>query len=130
MALVIEAKAYSMREPLRDPERAYTRIKDDFNKSVGYANEQLWRVEQKFIVQKPLVLTDKDGNQIADIDTTKYKDGDFYIIVNQKSFGQIQMDLSMLLELPEGAHYPWAIKCDDLEVFLLTLMRRKRIGFI
>lgn len=126
MALVIEAKAYSMREPLRDPERAYPRIKDDFNKSIGYANEQLWRVEQKFIEQKPLVLTDKDGNQIAEIDTTKYKDGDFYIIVNQKSFGQIQMDLSMLLELPEGAHYPWAIKCDDLEVFLLTLMRRKK----
>lgn len=123
MALVIEAKAYPMHEPFRDPSRAFTRIQRDFNKSIGYANEQLWRVEQKFIEQKPLILTDKDGNVIAEIDTKKYVDGDYYIIVNQKSFGQVQIDLSVLLDLQEGAHFPWAIRYDDLEAFILTLKR-------
>lgn len=126
MVLVVEAKAYTMHEPFRDPSRAYVRIKRDFDKSVGYANEQLWRVEKRFVEQKPLVLTDKDGKVIAEIDTTKYADGDFYIIVNQKSFGQIQTDLSVMLELEEEAHYPWAVRYDDLEVFLLMLMRRKK----
>lgn len=126
MALVVESKAYTMHEPFRDPERAYVRIKRDFDSSIGYANRQLWRVEQKFVEQQPLVLTDKDGNEITTIDTTKYIDGDYYVIVNQKSYGQLQSDLSVLLELEEGAHYPWAIRYDDLEVFLLTLMRRKK----
>ena len=63
MALVVEAKAYTMHEPFRDPSRAYVRIKRDFDKSVGCANEQLWRVEKRFVEQKPLVLTDKDDSR-------------------------------------------------------------------
>lgn len=131
-AFIIESKAYKINEPFRDPDRAYTRILQDFNRSIGYAYKQTCRVAEKFYQQVPLVIKDEHKNIIDTIDTTKYKDGDFSIIVTQKSFGQIQADLYSLLELHEGECYPWAIKYDDLDVFLRTLkaMNKKPQFFI
>ncbi len=120
-AFIIEAKAYDIKEPFRDPERAYKRILQDFNRSIGYAYKQTWRVAEKFYKQEPLEIKDEHGTLIDTIDTTKYENGDFSIIVTQKSFGQIQADLSSMLEIEEGGFYPWAIKYDDLDVFLRTI---------
>ena len=124
-AFIIEAKGYNLREPLRDPNKAFIRIKDDFKACIGYGYSQTRRVEKKFIDQLPLRITDKKGNLIKEIDTTKYIDTDFSIIVNLKSFGQIQNDLSTLLDIQEDS-YPWAVKFDDLEVFILTLMAKQK----
>lgn len=125
-AFIIEAKGYKLREPLRDPNRAFVRIKDDFKDSVGYAYEQTNRIEKKFVDQIPLKIEDENGNLIKEIDTKQYEDGDFSIIVNLKSFGQIQTDLSTLLELKEDSVYPWVVRFDDLEVFLLTLIAKRK----
>lgn len=124
-ALVIEAKGYNLREPLRDSERAFTRIKDDFVDCIGYAFDQTSRVTDKFIKCEPLVLCDKNGKAIETIDTTLFDQSEYSIIVNLTSFGQVQTDLSMLLEVEEDQDYPLAIKFDDLEVFILTLIARK-----
>jgi hypothetical protein len=125
-AFIIEAKGYSLAEPFRDPNRAFVRIKSDFDACIGYGYRQTRRVEEKFINQVPLRLTDKNGNLIEEIDTTKY-DNDFSVIVNLKSFSQIQTDLSTLLKLPNDDDvFPWAVKLDDLEVFLLTLKAQKK----
>jgi hypothetical protein len=123
---IIEAKGYNLREPLRDPDRAFVRIKDDFKACIGYGYTQTKRVEQKFIDQVPLRIEDKDGNLIKEIDTTKYEENDFSIIVNINSFGQIQNDLSTLLEVEEDDVYPWVIKLDDLEVFFLTMIAKNK----
>lgn len=120
-AFIIEAKAYNIKEPFRNPDKAYKRIQQDFDRSIGYAYEQTWRVAEKFYKQELLLIKDKHGNIVDSIDTKKYMDNDFSIIVTQRSFGQIQSDLSYMLNLNEGSRYPWAIKYDDLEVFLLTL---------
>lgn len=120
-AFIIEAKAYDIKEPFRDPERAYKRIHQDFNRSIGYAYKQTWRVAEKFYKQEPLEIKDEHGTLIDTIDTTKYKNGDFSIIVTQKSFGQIQSDLSNMLDIEEGGFYPWTIKYDDLDVFLRAI---------
>lgn len=125
-AFIIEAKGYKLREPLRDPNKAFVRIKDDFKNCIGYAYEQTSRVEQKFVDQVPLKIEDKNGNLIKEIDTKQYENGDFSIIVNIKSFGQIQNDLSTLLELKEDSAYPWVVRLDDLEVFLLTLIAKRK----
>lgn len=124
-AFIIEAKGYNLREPFRDPDKAFVRIKDDFNACIGYGYLQTKRVEQKFIDQVPLIIKDKKGNLIKEIDTTKYANNDFSIIVNLRSFGQIQNDLSTLLEVEEDS-YPWVVKFDDLEVFILTLMVKQK----
>lgn len=123
---VIEAKAYTNREPFRNAEKAFTRIKDDFNGCIGYAYKQCKRVENKMKAGKPFDLFDVKGEIIKTIDPADYDGNDFYIIVNQESFGQIQVDLSTFLQVEEGENYPWAVRFDDLEVFLLTLIAKKK----
>ncbi|CAI8301377.1 MAG: Uncharacterised protein [Bacteroidetes bacterium MED-G17] len=123
---IIEAKGYNLREPLRDPNKAFVRIKDDFKSSIGYGHTQTKRVEKYFVDQIPLRIEDKDGKLIEEIDTTKYEENDFPIIVNLKSFGQIQNDLSTLLEVNEDEAFPWVVKLDDLETFLLTMIAKKK----
>ncbi len=125
-AFIIEAKGYNLREPMRDPDKAFVRIKDDFKACIGYGFTQTKRVEQKFIDQVPLRIEDKNGNLIEEIDTTNYEELDFSIIVNINSFGQIQNDLSTLLEVGEDNVYPWVIKLDDLETFFLTMIAKKK----
>lgn len=123
---VIEAKAYTNREPFRNTDKAFTRIKDDFNDCIGYAYKQCKRVEDKMKAEKPFDLMDKKGNVIKTINPVDYDGNDFYIIVNQESFGQIQADLSMFLKVGDEYNYPWAVRYDDLEVFILTLMAKKK----
>jgi len=125
-AFIIEAKGYNLREPFRDPDKAFVRIKDDFKACLGYGHSQTKRVADKFKNQVPLKITDKDGKVIEEIDTSKYEENDFSIIVNLDSFGQIQCDLSTLLELADDDEYPWAVKLDDLEVFILTLIAQNK----
>lgn len=126
-AFIIEAKGYNLREPMRDPDKAFNKIKDDFKNSIGYGYEQTKRVEKKFKDQVPLRIEDKDGNLIKEIDTKKYHNNDFSIIVTQNSFGQIQNDLSTLLEIAEDDVFPWAVRFDDLETFILYLIANKKM---
>jgi len=125
-AFIIEAKGYKLNEPFRDPNRAFKRIKSDFNNSIGYGFKQTKRVAQKFVDQVPLKIEDNNGNVVEEIDTTEYEEGDLSIIVNLKSFGQIQNDLSTLLEVDDDDCFPWVVKLDDLEVFVLTLIAQKK----
>lgn len=125
-AFIIEAKGYSLHEPFRNPEKAFVRIKNDFNACIGYGYEQTRRVEKKFIDGVPLRIADKNGNVVEEIDTKNFQRC-YSIIVNLESFGQIQTDLSTLLIRENHTDvFPWAIRLDDLEVFLLTLIAQKR----
>lgn len=123
---VIEAKAYTNREPFRDTDKAFTRIKDDFNRSIGYAYIQTKRVEEKIKAGNQFDLTDKNGNKIKTINPADYDGNDYYVIVNQESFGQVQVDLSTFLEIGDDENYPWTVRFDDLEVFILTLIAMKK----
>tara|TARA_R110002051_G_scaffold4197_3_gene22483 strand:+ start:38 stop:1744 length:1707 start_codon:yes stop_codon:yes gene_type:complete len=125
-AFIIEAKGYNLREPLRDPNRAFVRIKDDFKSCIGYGYKQTKRVEDKFLNEKPFEIFDKNGNPIAEINPKDFGDNYYSIIVNINSFGQIQTDLSTLLDITDDDIYPWVVKLDDLEVFLLTLLKKKK----
>lgn len=124
-AFIIEPKGYKLREPFRDPDKAFIRIKDDFKDCIGYGFDQTKRVAQKFLDQVPLEIKDKHGNIQQVIDTTKYQFNDYSIIVNLESFGQIQNDLSTLLDKGD-LDYPWAVKLDDLEVIILTILAHKK----
>lgn len=125
-AFIIEAKGYSIREPLREPSKAFVRLRDDFNSSIGYGYEQTLRIESKFFNDEELVITDDKGRVIKTIKTADYEDSDFSIIVNLNSFGQIQNDLSILLTKDEDDVFPWVVKLDDFEVIVLTLLKLKK----
>lgn len=124
-AFIIEAKGYNIREPFRSPEKAFPRIKDDFKKSIGYGYEQTKRVEEIIVNSNKLVIQDSKGKTIEELDTTKIMEC-FSIIVNIHSFGLVQNDLSYLLEINEDDVFPWAVKIDDLEIFILTLIAQKK----
>lgn len=124
--LVIEAKAYTNKEPFRDSERAFKRIKQDFDRSIGYAYKQCKRVEDKMKLGIPFEIKDSKGNVIRIINPKDYDGEDYYLIVNQDAFGQIQTDLSIFLSIEDGYNYPWAVRYDDLEVFILTLIAKKK----
>ncbi|MBK1439965.1 NERD domain-containing protein [Parapedobacter sp. ISTM3] len=123
-AFIIEAKGYNLREPLRDPDKAFVRIKDDFRGCIGYGYDQCRRVESKFLAAQLLDICDNKGNVLETIDTSEFEDNAFSVVVNLKTFGQVQIDLSSLLEIPDESSYPWAVKLDDLETFILTLLAR------
>lgn len=74
---IIESKAYTNKEPFRDTKKAFKRIKQDFDRSIGYAHKQAKRVENKFKEGLPFNLTDKNGNTLKTISPTDYKDNDY-----------------------------------------------------
>lgn len=126
VAFIIEAKGYNLQEPFRDPEKAYKRIKQSFDACIGYGYQQTHRIEEYFNTGKPLKIYDDKGNLVETIDTTQYS-LNCSIIVNQLSFGQVQIDLSELLERSnEKENYPWAVKFDDLETFILAILALKK----
>lgn len=122
-AFIIEAKGYNLREPFRNPEKAFPRIKDDFKNCIGYGYEQTSRVEKIILEQKPLEIKNHK-NEIIDVIDTKTISECFSIIVNINSFGLVQNDLSYLLGLGEDDIFPWAVTYDDLEIFILTLIAK------
>ena len=124
-AFIIEAKGYNLREPFRNPEKAFPRIKDDFKNCIGYGYEQTSRVENIILEEKPLTITNHK-NEIIEVIDSKTIDECFSIIVNINSFGLVQNDLSYLLGLGKDDVFPWVVKYDDLEIFILTLIARRK----
>lgn len=127
MALIIEAKASKRDEPRREPDRAYPLILSNFDEIIQKGYDQTFRVKEKFIDKETFKIyrDQKLENHISDIATKKYFRA-FSIVVTQERFGQIQTNLSELLDLFEDDEYPWSICIDDLEVFLLALVKQRK----
>lgn len=122
-AFIIEIKAANGRAPLRDPYKAYEKIKSDFKKSIQYGFNQANRAWVKFIGKEQFEIRDKNKKLLITINPNKY-DNVFTIIVTLDRFGIIQSDLEYLLQIDDDTPYPWAVNIDDLESFLLMLKKR------
>ena len=118
-AFVIECKSSRNREPRRDSNQAFQRIKSDFNDCIQKGYEQCYQVEE-LILNCPNISI-KSNNLVKDLDTSYINDV-FSIVVTSERFATIQSDLGLLLnKLIEEDLYPWSISIDDLEIFLKTL---------
>lgn len=122
-AYIIECKANKYRIPFRDPIKAYDRINDDFKKSIAKGYQQAKEIEDLFNCHKPFEIKNERGKILEIIYPAKFMEV-FTIVVTQERFGQIQCDLSYLLEIDENDNFPWAVFIDDLETFLITLKRK------
>jgi hypothetical protein len=122
-AYIIECKANKYRIPFRDPIKAYHRINDDFKKSIGKGYQQAKEIEDLFNGDEPFEIKNERGKILETIYPAKFMEV-FTIVVTQERFGQIQCDLSHLLEIDENDNFPWAVFIDDLETFLITLKRK------
>lgn len=125
IAYIIECKAHKQRTPLRDPIRAYERIKDDFQKSIGNGYSQGRAVEELFLCHELFTIKNKSKQTTATIDPADY-DEVFTIVVTQERLGQIQCDMGLLLDIPQDCPYRWAVCINDLESFLITLKRKDK----
>lgn len=123
---IVEIKDTLFRAPMRDPIKAFDKIKSDFKKSIQYGYEQCVRVENKFEEGKPFEIFDnKTHKSIYKIKPNKIKDY-FSIVVTQFKYGNIQTNLENLLTKNEEALYPWSVCIDDLEAFILALKKLKK----
>lgn len=125
VAIIIEVKAYKKREPLRDPNRAFPRIEDDFKREIGYGYDQAFRIKEKFLDKENFEIKNKNGDVIGSVRGKKYYNS-YCMIVTLERYGQIQIDLSTLLNIYEDDEYPYSLCVDDLEVFFLALARKSK----
>lgn len=124
--LVIEAKAAPRREPLTDPNRAFTRIRDDFKRKSGIQGGCDQAIKLKSLLEKneTTILYDKKGNELLTLNKADFDDV-FCICVTKDEFGLLATDLSILLEKPHDIDYPWVVKITDLKYYFSCL---KHIG--
>jgi hypothetical protein len=123
---IIEIKDKQFRAPMRDPIKAYDKIKSDFKKSVQYGYDQCKRVEDKIEANIPFKIFDKKTKRpIYEINPKRIKNYDS-IIVTQFKYGGIQTNLKELLFKEKDRRYPWSICIDDLEAFVLLLKKLKK----
>ncbi len=123
---IVEIKDTLFRTPMRDPIKAFDKIKSDFKKSIQYGYEQCVRVENKFEEGKPFEIFDNKTNKsVFQIKPNRVKDY-FSIVVTQFKYGNIQTNLENLLIKKEDTMYPWSICIDDLEAFVLALKKLKK----
>ena len=116
---IIEAKASPPREPLRDPSKAYQRIKDHFKSKSGIqkAYEQANKLRKSIIENGDINLYDQKGNTLVNINKNDY-DEIFCICVTRDDFGALATNLNLLLEKEDNEPYPWVISIADLEFLI------------
>jgi hypothetical protein len=123
-ALIIEAKALAIRAPMRDPFKAFDKIKSDFKASIQYGYNQCYRVKSRFLNCEDFSIYNERGEIEYTVPVRQYKDV-YSIIVTRERYGMIQTDLDNMLKVENNDQYPWSISIDDLEAFLLCLKKSK-----
>lgn len=114
--IIGEVKASKVKEPFRNPDKAYTRIKRDFksDKGIQKAYNQGLNLKNLILSQDKTTLYDKQGNIIVEINRDDYKK--IYIFcITSENYGILATQLSLLLEKPDNENYPWACNLYDLE---------------
>lgn len=113
---IIEAKASPPREPLREPSKAYLRIKDHFKSKSGIQNayDQANKLRKRIIENESINLYDQKGNVLININRSDY-DEIFCICVTRDDFGALATSLNLLLEKEHNEAYPWVISIASLE---------------
>ena len=123
---IVEVKDYALRSPRINPYQSYTRISDDFKRSIQKGFEQCRRVEKALMGNEDVTIYNSPKcNKIAGVIKSEDVKDCFTIIVTRDTYASIQTDLSNLLRKEEDVHYPWSVGIDDLEVMKLLLKKLK-----
>jgi hypothetical protein len=114
LCIIFEAKASPPREPLRDPERAFVRIRDAFRSDTGIqkAYNQGNRIVRRILKGEIVPLFDRNGSQVGSISR-----GSRFALcacVTRDDFGPLATNLQLLLEKTDHDAYPWALNILDL----------------
>jgi hypothetical protein len=119
--LAVEAKASQPREPLRDPERAFIRIRDNFKSHSGLqgAFDQAYRIVGA--LKSGDIVDLFNSNRVVEMSADPSNIGTaFCICITRDNYGPMAVDLSPLLDKPQIADYPWVIGILDLGYLIDT----------
>lgn len=113
--IVAEVKASKVREPLFNPEKAFTRIKDHFNSDTGIGGAYHQAIELKKFIEKhdnvTLYENKKEAFTINDISTKRI----LPLVLTLNQFGNIAVNTSLILEKEDDQPYPWICNLHDFE---------------
>lgn len=115
--IVFESKASPPKEPFRDPEKGFVRLKRAFGSDRGIQKgyEQADRIRQRLAEGAVVQLYDRKGNEILRLQPDEISHA-FAVCVTRDDFGPIAVDLALLLERPSTDHpYPWAVDVLSLQ---------------
>jgi len=121
--VIIEAKAFKVREPFREPKKAFKRIQGDF-KELQKAFDQGLRLKNLIASQPCTNLYDGWGNLMLTIERHTIKNT-YIICVTAESMGSIGCNLSFLLKKPDNEPYPWSCHLYDLEAIIDVFIHKK-----
>lgn len=119
--LICEVKARRVREPFRDPEKAYKRILQDFKSESGiqHAYNQALGLKKHILKEEQCKLYDKSGKLILEIEK-KNINNIYCICITDSNFSILATRLDLLLEKEVDEPYPFATSIDNLESLVTT----------
>lgn len=124
VCIVVEIKNCGFRTPLRDPIKAYPRIKRDYEKAIQLGYDQSRRVENVLQSGQDVDILDATNKRKVLYRLKSKNIGDVWsIVVTNFKYGVIQTNLGPLLKKEEDALYPWSVCVDDLESMMLIMKK-------
>ncbi|SDZ79141.1 hypothetical protein SAMN05421743_101215 [Thalassobacillus cyri] len=131
--LIVEIKASKVKEPFRNPDKAFKRIKGDFNSDGGIqkAYNQANNLKKLINSNETTVLYNSKGEELVTIERSMLKKV-YSIVVTAEDMGIIGVNLSYLLKKEDNEPYPWATNIFDLETGLeaIKYMKKNQSEFI
>ena len=123
--IIIEVKAGKIREPFRNPDKAYERIKGDFYSRSGIqkAYDQALKLKRYIESNESVILFDRTGNELVKINKDDYNDCFLFCITAEK-YGLLGTQLSILLRKKEDESYPWVCNLYDLQTIIKTFVHK------
>jgi len=114
--LIVEAKASPPKEPMRDADKAFIKIRDHFKSSSGLqkAFEQANGLKKHILKEKKLDLFNKKGKKLDTISLEQIKTI-YTICVTRDDFGALGCNLNYLLDKSTDDTYPWVIDIANLD---------------
>jgi len=124
--LIIEVKATPHKEPFRDPDKAFIRIKRDFKSAKGIqkAYDQTLSLKRYILNSDPAVLYDENRKVLLKLSQKDF-DKIYSICLTADRYGIIAVNLSLLLDKPGTEPFPWSCDLYTLEVLLDGFKNRK-----
>jgi hypothetical protein len=113
---VVESKASPVRAPLLNPEKAFTRIHDDFrsDKGIQKAYEQARRIRDAVYRGDVVSMFNRKGQALAVFNRVDIEHV-WCICVTAADYGGLSVDLSLLLRKDDDAEYPWSVCISSFE---------------
>ena len=114
--LIVEAKASPPKEPMRDAEKAFIKIRDHFKSNAGLqkAFDQANSLKNRVLHDQRLTLFTKKGKLLTEIPLEDIK-VIHTICVTRDDFGALGCNLDYLLDKQPDETYPWVIDIANLD---------------